>query len=202
MNARHTGRIGKQAAALIIAHPVDGVHMGIGGGGHHHPAGAHAEGIDGVLAIARGGEAVFGGLHPFQLLCSPLRPVDERLGMLGTAAQSKVLDAEGDPAVYQHPVGLVSRMPGGQDKMIGGKGAGSSYGLLYPALPDDQVREQGLEQDLPAKGLILLPEISDHYPELVAAHVGMGQECDLGRGASLDVLFGKEIAFARDVLRA
>lgn len=84
--------VGVDGVAGVLAHAVDHQAALFGGGGHHHPAGAHAEGIDAPPAQRPAGQLVIRraqGRMPGET--AVLAAIDKGAGMLNAHPHGKGL---------------------------------------------------------------------------------------------------------------
>ena len=158
------------------------------GGGHHLPAGAHAEGEGAAAAGQVTGQLVVRRRQAFPRRAE-LGLRHGGLAVLDAYPDGEGLGGHGHPGVQQHPEGVPGGVAGGEHQRVTGQGVGPA-GALHgqpgqrPAA-DVQPRQLMAEAHVAAQGEQLLPQAAHHLPQHVGADVGLVLVEDVRRGPRL-----------------
>ena len=106
-----------------------------------------------------------------------LGPADPVLSVLDAHPNGEGLLLHGRPGFLKHPKGVPRGVARGQDQGLTGHGVGGRP-LRHGDLPKHAARggeafQAVAEADLSPGGQDLLPEVPDHHPEQVGAHMGL-----------------------------
>ena len=187
VDSTHTGGIGESAGSLIKAHAVHDIGVRVGRGGNDDAAGTHTKRVDGTVAAAASGQTVFRRLDTRQMFVSPLRQIDDFLGVLDPAADSEIFCPEFDSPADEHPVGLISGMSRSEKKFFRLKRTGGGNGFRDEAVSNAKVLHFGFKQDGASHTDEFFPQVFHNDPEIVASDVRVGHIGDFFRGTRTDV---------------